>query len=62
MEIKVMKKIIKYNTHIFLTWFFYILLGYKLPKEAIELIKNSYKSTPRELRLIERIEKKNNKK
>ena len=57
-----MKNFIKYNTQIFLTWFFYILLGYKLRKEAIELIKNSYKATPRELRLIERIEKKNNKK
>ena len=52
-----MKKIIKYNTQIFLTWFFYILLGYKLPKEDIELIKKSYKATPRELRLIKRIEK-----
>jgi hypothetical protein len=57
-----MKNFIKYNTQIFLTWFFYILLGYKLPKEATELIKKSYKATPRELRLIERIEKKNNKK
>lgn len=54
-----MKNFIKYNSQIFLTWFFYILLGYKLPKEAIELIKNSYKATPRELRLIKRIEKKN---
>lgn len=54
-----MKKIIKYNTQIFLTWFNYILLGKKLSKEAIELIKNHYNSTPREKRLIDRIEKKN---
>jgi hypothetical protein len=54
-----MKKIIKYNTQIFLTWFFYILLGYKLPKETIELIKNNYNATPREKRLFDRIENKN---
>lgn len=54
-----MIKIIKYNGQIFLSWFVYILLGKKLSKEAIELIKNNYKSTPREQRLFERIIKKN---
>jgi hypothetical protein len=54
-----MKKIIKYNTQIFLTWFNYILLGKKLSKESIELIKNNYNVTPREKRLFDRIENKN---
>jgi|APCry1669189241_1035207.scaffolds.fasta_scaffold44358_1 hypothetical protein len=54
-----MIKIIKYNGQIFLSWFVYILLGKKLSKEAIELIKNNYKSTPREQRLFERIVKLN---
>lgn len=54
-----MIKIIKYNIQIFLTWFKYILLGKKLTKESIELIKNHYNSTSREKRLIDRIEKKN---
>jgi|688.fasta_scaffold563004_2 hypothetical protein len=56
-----MKKFIKYNTQIFLSWFFYIALGYKLPREAIELIKIHYTSTLREKRLLERIERKNKK-
>ncbi len=54
-----MKKIIKYNTQIFLTWFNYILLGKKLSKEAIELIKNNYNATLREKRLFDRVENKN---
>ena len=54
-----MKRIIKYNTQIFLTWFNYILLGKKLSKEAIEWIKDNYNATPREKRLIDRIENKN---
>ena len=56
-----MKKFIKYNIQIFLSWYFYIALGYKLPKESIKLIKNHYTATPREKRLFERIEKKNKK-
>jgi len=50
-----MKKFIKHNTQIFLTWFNYILLGKKVSKEAIELIENNYNSTPREKKLIELI-------
>ena len=56
-----MKEFIKYNTQIFLSWWFYIALGYKLPEESIKLIKNHYTATPREKRLLERIEKKNTK-
>jgi hypothetical protein len=48
-------KFIKYNTAIFLTWFNYILLGRKIPKEAIEFVENNYNSTPREKKLINRI-------
>jgi hypothetical protein len=59
MEVIDMKKIIKYNTQIFLTWFNYILLGKKLSKEAIELIKNNYNATLREKRLFDRVENKN---
>jgi hypothetical protein len=55
-----MKKFIKHNTQIFLTWFNYILLGKKVSKEAIELIENNYNSTPREKKLINRIKNKNN--
>lgn len=54
-----MKKFIKYNTQIFVSWFVYIVLGKKISKEAIDLVKNHYKVTPRERKLIERIEKKN---
>lgn len=54
-----MTNVIKYNTQIFLTWFNYILLGKKLSKESIDLIKNHYNSTPREKKLFDRIEKKN---
>ena len=54
-----MIKIIKYNGQIFLSWFVYILLGKKLSKEAIELIKNNYKMTSRESKLFDRIIKKN---
>jgi hypothetical protein len=50
-----MTKVIKYNMQIFLTWFNYILLGKKLSKEAIELIKNHYNATPREKRLFDRV-------
>jgi len=56
-----MKKFIKHNTQIFLTWFNYILLGKKVSKEAIELIENNYNPTPREKKLINRIKNKNNK-
>jgi hypothetical protein len=54
-----MKRFIKYNIQILATWFFYIVLGHKgmLTEEAIELLKIHYTSTPREKRLIERIEK-----
>ena len=58
-EIKDMKNVIKYNLQIFLTWFNYILLGKKLSKESIDLIKNHYNATPREKKLLDRIEKKN---
>ena len=54
-----MIKIIKYNVQIFASWFVYILLGKKMKKEAIDLLKNNYKMTPRERKLLERIEKKN---
>jgi len=54
-----MKKFIKYNTSIFLTWFVYILLGKKIKKEAIDLLKNNYKMTSRESKLFDRIIKKN---
>jgi len=54
-----MIKIIKYNGQIFLSWFVYIVLGKKLSKEAIELIKNNYKMTSRESKLFDRIIKKN---
>ena len=54
-----MKNVIKYNLQIFLTWFNYILLGKKLSKESIDLIKNHYNITPREKKLLDRIEKKN---
>ena len=56
-----MTKFIKYNIQIFLSWLFYIALGYKLSEEAIKLINNHYKTTPREKRLFERIKKKNKK-
>jgi hypothetical protein len=52
-------KIIKYNTSIFLTWFVYILLGKKMKKEAIDLLKKNYKMTPRENKLFDRVIKKN---
>jgi hypothetical protein len=57
-----MKKIIKYNIQILAVWFFYIALGYKgmLSEESIELLKTHYSATPREKRLIKRIEKINN--
>jgi hypothetical protein len=51
-----MTKFIKYNIQIFLSWLFYIALGYKLPEEVIN---DYYKATPREKRLFERIKKKN---
>lgn len=54
-----MMKIIKYNTSIFLTWFIYILLGKKMKKEAIDLLKKNYKMTPRENKLFDRVIKKN---
>jgi len=54
-----MMKIIKYNTSIFLTWFVYILLGKKMKKEAIDLLKKNYKMTPRENKLFDRVIKKN---
>jgi hypothetical protein len=57
-----MKKFIKYNIQILAVWFFYIALGYKgmLSEESIELLKTHYSATPREKRLIKRIEKINN--
>jgi hypothetical protein len=54
-----MTKFNKYNIQIFLSWLFYIALGYKLPEDAIKLINDHYKATPREKRLFERIKKKN---
>jgi hypothetical protein len=57
-----MTKFNKYNIQIFLSWLFYIALGYKLPEDAIKLINDHYKATPREKRLFERIKKKINKK
>lgn len=53
------KEIIKHNKGIFLSWFVYILLGKKMKKEAIDLLKNNYKMTSRESKLFERIIKKN---
>jgi hypothetical protein len=52
-----MKNLIKYNLSIFLTWFFYIALRRPFPQEAYDLIKGSYKATPREKRMIKRIGK-----
>lgn len=54
-----MKKFIKYNTQIFISWFIYIVLGKKMKKESIDLLKNNYKMTSRENKLFERIIKKN---
>jgi hypothetical protein len=54
-----MKKFIKYNASIFLTWFIYVLLGKKMKKEAIDLLKTNYKMTPRESKLFDRVIKKN---
>ena len=50
-------KFIKYNVQIFKAWFIYILLGKKVSKEAIELLKSYYNATKREKRLIDRIKK-----
>ena len=54
-----MIKIIKYNVQIFASWFVYILLGKKMKKESIDLLKNNYKMTSRESKLFDRIIKKN---
>lgn len=54
-----MKKYIKHNTQLFLTWFFYIVLEKKISKESIDLLKNYYNMTIREKKLVDRIEKKN---
>ena len=54
-----MKRFIRYNIQIFLTWFNYILLGKKISKENIEFIQTNYNATPREKKLINRIENKN---
>jgi hypothetical protein len=50
---------IKYNIHIFLTWFNYILLGKEVSKEAIDFIETKYNWTSRQKRLINRIKNKN---
>jgi len=52
-----MKKWMKYNTQIFMTWFVYVLCKKKLSDESIKFIQNHYNFKPREKKLFERIKK-----
>ena len=53
-----MKKWLKYNTQIFMTWFVYVLFRKKLSHESIKLIENHYNFKPREKKVFERIKRK----
>ena len=54
-----MRKIIKRNFQIFLTWLVYIVFRKPMSKEAIEFVEEHYRSTEREKRIISRIKKLN---
>jgi len=55
-----MKRIIKYNFQIFLTWLVFIVFKKPMSQEGMELIEKNYNAKDREKRLLARIKKINN--
>jgi hypothetical protein len=52
-----MEKTIRYNISILLTWLIYIVLRKPFSQESYDLIKDNYKTTTREKRMMARIAK-----
>jgi len=50
-----MKRFLKYNISIFKVWLTYIFLRKPFTQEAYDIVKDNYRSTPREKKIMVRI-------